>query len=97
MISKNLPLDKVKHFFAGLLIASLFGVASFYILPLLLGSLLTPMSAALCGLAAAILIGTAKEAIWDNWMGRGVEDKYDAFSTMFGGLIGAVGVFFFIV
>ena len=82
MIAKNLPLDKVKHFMAGVFIAAIFGY--------IVGLWLTPISAALSGLAAAVLIGTAKEAIWDNWLKKGTDDKYDMYATALGGVFGAI-------
>ena len=88
MKAKQLPLDKVKHFMAGVFIACIIGY--------IVGLWLTPMSAALSGLAAAVLIGTAKEAVWDNWLGRGVSDKYDMYATALGGVLGSVVLWVFL-
>ena len=88
MKATEIPLDKTKHFMAGVFIAAIFGY--------IVGLWLTPMSAALSGLAAAVLIGTAKEAIWDNWLGRGVSDKYDMYATALGGVFGALVVWGFL-
>jgi hypothetical protein len=82
MKAKQLPLDKTKHFMAGVFIAAIFGY--------IVGLWVDPISAALSGLAAAVLIGTAKEAIWDNWLKKGVDDKYDMYATALGGVLGAL-------
>ena len=36
------------------------------------------------------LIGTAKEAIWDNWLKKGTDDKHDMYSTAAGGVFGSL-------
>ena len=82
MKATEIPLDKVKHFMAGVFIAVIIG----YIVSLWLD----PLSASLSGLAAAILIGTGKEAIWDNWLKKGTDDKYDMYATALGGVFGAL-------
>ena len=82
MKATEIPLDKTKHFMAGVFIAAIFGY--------IVGLWLTPMSASLSGLAAAVLIGTGKEAIWDNWLKKGTDDKYDVIATALGGAFGAL-------
>ncbi|AWB32389.1 hypothetical protein [Orrella marina] len=74
--------DLAKHLIAGLLIALIVGLA--------FSRDLDTVSAALTGLTAAILIGALKEAVWDNWLERGVDDKHDLYATMVGGAIGAI-------
>jgi len=61
------------------------------------GLWLTPMSASLSGLAAAVLIGTGKEAIWDNWLKKGTDDKYDMYATATGGAFGALVLWGFLI
>ena len=82
MKAKQLPLDKVKHFLGGVVIAAVLGY--------IVGLWLTPMSASLSGLAAAVLIGTGKEAVWDNWLKKGTDDKHDMYSTAAGGVFGSL-------
>ena len=89
MIAKRLPLDKVKHFMAGVFICLIVSVAFSHDLD--------PLSASLTGFAAAVLIGVLKEAVWDTWLGRGVSDKYDLFATMGGGVFGALVVWGFLI
>ena len=78
----EIPLDKTKHFMAGVFIAAVLGY--------IVGIWQDPLSAALSGLAAAVLIGVLKEAVWDNWLKRGTDDKYDMYATALGGVFGAV-------
>lgn len=82
MNAKQLPLDKVKHFLGGALIALIVGLA--------FSRDLDVISASLVGLAAAILIGVLKEAVWDNWLKKGTDDKYDMYATALGGVFGAL-------
>lgn len=82
MKAKQLPLDKTKHFLGGVVIAAVLGY--------IVGIWQDPVSAALSGLAAAVLIGTAKEAIWDNWLKKGKDDLHDMLSTAAGGAFGAL-------
>lgn len=84
MTAKNLPLDKVKHFMGGVFIAVIIGYV--------VGIWHDPVSAALSGLAAAVLIGTAKEAVYDNWLKKGTDDKYDALATTVGGAFGSLTI-----
>ena len=82
MKATEIPLDKTKHFLGGVVIAAVLGY--------IVGIWQDPLSAALSGLAAAVLIGTAKEAIWDNWLKKGTDDKYDMYATALGGVFGAI-------
>jgi len=89
MKATEIPLDKTKHFLGGVVIAAVLGY--------IVGIWQDPVSAALSGLAAAVLIGVLKEAVWDTWLGRGVSDKYDLFATMGGGVFGALVVWGFLI
>lgn len=82
MKATEIPLDKVKHFMGGVFIAAVLGY--------IVGIWHDPLSAALSGLAAAVLIGTAKEAILDNWLKKGTDDKHDMYATALGGALGAL-------
>ena len=88
-MAKKLPLDKVKHFMAGVFITLVVGyLASLW---------LTPVEATLTGVAAAVLIGALKEAAWDNLLKKGTDDKYDAIATALGGAFGALVVWGFLI
>ena len=89
MIAKRLPLDKVKHFMAGVFICLIVSVAFSHDLD--------PLSASLTGFAAAVLIGVLKEAVWDNWLKKGTDDKYDVIATALGGAFGALVVWGFLI
>ena len=82
MKATEIPLEKTKHFMAGVFIAAIFGY--------IVGIWQDPVSASLSGLAAAVLIGTAKEAVYDNWLKKGVDDKHDMYATALGGVFGAL-------
>lgn len=88
MAAKNLRLDLVKHFIAGVFICFIVAIA--------FSRSVDHLSATLIGLTAAILIGVLKEAVWDTWLGRGVSDKYDLYATMAGGALGALVVWGFL-
>ena len=63
------PLDRVIHFLAGFGIA--FAVALF--------------TNPIAGVVAALLVGAAKEWVWDAWLGRGNFDPMDLAATVAGG------------
>lgn len=84
----EIPLDKTKHFLGGVVIAAVLGY--------IVGIWQDPLSAALSGLAAAVLTGVLKEAVWDNWLKKGTDDKYDMYATALGGAFGAVVVWGFL-
>ena len=65
-----LPVDKMLHIATGALIS------------LAVTVVVNPVA----GFCAALLIGCAKEWIWDAWMGRGEFDPWDAVATAGGGL-----------
>ncbi len=73
-----MPRDKLMHFWAGMAIALAVGV----------------LWGALAGLAAALIIGAAKELIWDLWLKKGTPEWWDFIATGAGGVIGAVLIHF---
>ena len=48
--------------------------------------IVTAVAGAVAGVCAALLIGCAKEWIWDAWMKRGDFDPWDAAATTAGGI-----------
>lgn len=72
----NIPEDKVLHFCAGI------GIA---VLMLAIGG--TP----LIGFIASVIVGVAKEVIWDKALGRGQLDWWDAAATAMGGALLSLG------
>ena len=68
-----IPTDKILHFAVGALIS--LGV--------------TAVAGAVAGVCAALLIGCAKEWIWDAWLKRGTFDGLDALATTLGGIVAA--------
>ena len=68
-----IPTDKILHFAVGALIS--LGV--------------TAVAGPVAGVCAALLIGCAKEWIWDAWMKRGDFDGLDALATVLGGIASA--------
>ena len=82
--------DVRKHVLAGFLIAT---IVSF-----LVGSILpNPKIAVWFGLGAAVLIGAAKELIYDLWMKKGTPDWIDFIGTTIGGIVGTILAFVIIV
>lgn len=67
-----MPKDKQKHIFAGLALS------------LTMGLLCTPE----WGLATAVVVGAAKEIIWDWWWRRGTPEWWDFWATCLGGTAG---------
>lgn len=67
-----MPKDKKLHLLAGLALS------------LLMGLLLSPK----WGLATAVVVGAAKEIIWDWWLKRGTPEWWDFWATVGGGVIG---------
>lgn len=68
-----IPLDKQLHFFSGWAICA---------------SLL-PFTGLAWALFATVLVGAAKELVWDLALKKGTPDKNDALATAVGGLAGA--------
>ena len=82
--------DVIKHVLAGFLIAT---IVSF-----LVGSILpNPKIAVWFGLGAAVLIGAAKELIYDLWMKKGTPEWIDFIGTTIGGIAGTILAFVIIV
>lgn len=69
--------DKWLHFLAGMSIAPAVGV----------------LWGALAGLAAAFIIGAAKELIWDLLLKKGTPEWWDFIATVAGGLIGSLLIY----
>jgi len=69
----TIPLDKQLHFFSGWAICA---------------SLL-PFTGLAWALFATVLVGAAKELVWDLALKKGTPDKNDALATAAGGLAGA--------
>ncbi len=69
--------DKWMHLLAGLSLSLAAGI--------LWGSL--------AGLATALIIGAAKELIWDLWLKKGTAEWWDFIATAIGGSIGAVLIY----
>jgi len=72
----NVPTDKILHFCGGALIS--LGV--------------TVVLGPVAGVCAALIVGCAKEWVWDAWMKRGNFEAWDAVATTLGGV--AVAVFY---
>ena len=72
----NVPTDKILHFATGDLIS--LGV--------------TVVLGPVAGVCAALIVGCAKEWVWDAWMKRGNFEAWDAAATTLGGV--AVAVFY---
>lgn len=68
--------DKIAHFIVGALISAA--------VSMLLGSV--------AGVCAALLIGAAKEWIWDAWLGKGQFEAADLWATVAGGLVSGIVV-----
>ena len=68
-----MPTDKLIHALGGLII----------------GLAVTLVSNPVAGVVAALLVGSAKEWIYDAWMGRGNFEAADLWATVAGGAIGA--------
>ena len=85
MNSIKLPLDKTKHFIAGMIIS--------FVISIISGIWFLPLSSVLIGLTFSIITGILKELVWDQWMGRGTYDFYDAMSTSGGGVLGSAIAF----
>lgn len=66
----NVPTDKILHFATGALIS--LGV--------------TVVLGPVAGVCAALIVGCAKEWIWDAWMKRGNFEAWDAVATTAGGI-----------
>jgi len=45
----------------------------------------------------AVVIGLAKEIIWDNWLGKGTPEANDAWATIIGGFIGGLMFWAFVM
>lgn len=76
------PTDDDLHKLAGTLITSVTGFILYYF------GFATPFVSCLIGFAMGTLAGFAKDYVWDKWMKRGVFDKWDIISTIFGALFG---------
>ena len=74
--------DLVQHFIGGALIAAMVALA--------FSRDLDVLTSALVGLTVAVLVGVLKEAVWDNWLKKGTDDKYDVIATALGGAFGAL-------
>ena len=64
----QIRLDLAKHFAAGFVIS-------------IIGALLLNPVAGIC---AAIVVGAAKEWVWDAWLGKGTPDMKDFYATGLG-------------
>ncbi len=89
VLRTDLPMDKKRHYLAGVVIgAGATGAAK------LLLRKSTPnyaLKAALIGVGTSILIGLGKE-VYDSRSGKGTPDKRDAFFTMAGGFHGTLAI-----
>lgn len=75
--------DKNLHYLAGLNISNFVGSSVFY-------KTKKPFLSCLSGFAAATIAGWGKELIYDKYFHKGTYDKFDAFDTMWGGLVGSL-------
>lgn len=75
--------DVRKHVLAGFLIASIVSMLAGSVLPY-------PQFGVLIGFGASVLIGAAKELIYDLWMKKGTAEWIDFIGTTIGGLVGSV-------
>lgn len=77
--------DKNMHYMAGVNISAGIGSLTYYYTK-------RPFISCLTGIGASLLAGWGKELIWDKGLHKGTYDVWDANTTGWGGLTGALGL-----